>query len=62
MPILVQVRLAALVAALLLAAACRQVAPLPPEALEDLESLEELRVWFNGASDRPRLLLLLSPT
>ena len=62
MPIPLLVRRAAAIVALLLMAACRQVAPLPPEALEDIESLDELRAWFNGERDRARLLVLLSPT
>jgi hypothetical protein len=59
---LVSLRRVAFVVALLVVAACRQVTPLPAEALEDLHSLDALRVWFNGASDKPRLLVLLSPT
>jgi hypothetical protein len=46
----------------LFASSCRQVAPLPAEALTDLASLDEFRASFNAQVHRPRLLVLLSPT
>jgi hypothetical protein len=46
----------------LLASSCRQVAPLPPDALTDVATLDQFRATFNAEAHRPRLLLLLSPT
>ena len=51
-----------LLALLGLVSSCRRVAPLPAEALTDLHSLEQFRAAFDAASDKPRLLVLLSPT
>jgi hypothetical protein len=47
---------------LALVAACRQVEPLPAEALRDLESLDHFKQAFNAAADRHRLLVLVAPT
>jgi hypothetical protein len=41
---------------------CRQVTPLPADALQDIQSLEQFHAAFNGEVNRPRLLVLLSPT
>jgi hypothetical protein len=46
----------------MLASSCRQVVPLPPEALTDVATLDQFRATFNVEAHRPRLLLLLSPT
>ena len=43
-------------------AGCRQVTPLPADALQDIQSLEQFHAAFNGDVNRPRLLVLLSPT
>ncbi|MBI2837373.1 MAG: hypothetical protein HYX75_03610 [Acidobacteria bacterium] len=34
----------------------------PEAAMEDLQSIDELRAHFNKDKDAPRLILLLSPT
>lgn len=44
------------------ASSCRQVTPLPAEALTDLATLDQFRASFNAEANRPRLLVLLSPT
>jgi hypothetical protein len=44
------------------AAACRQVTPLPADALTELASLDQFRQAFNAEAHRARLLVLLSPT
>jgi hypothetical protein len=44
------------------AASCRQVTPLPAEALTDLATLDQFRATFNAESHKPRLVVLLSPT
>ena len=54
--------LAPLALLVLLASSCRQVAPLPAEALTDLATLEQFRATFNADVQRARLLVLLSPT
>lgn len=41
---------------------CRQVTPLPADALQDIQSLEQFQSAFNGDLNRPRLLVLLAPT
>jgi hypothetical protein len=41
---------------------CRQVTPLPAEALTDITTLDQFRATFNAEVSRHRLLLLLSPT
>ncbi len=46
----------------LLASSCRQVTPLPPDALVDMPTLDQFRATFNAEAHRPRLLVLLSPT
>jgi hypothetical protein len=46
----------------LIAGSCRQVTPLPAEALTNLATLDQFRATFNAESHRPRLLILLSPT
>ncbi len=51
-----------LVALLLAGGACRQVTPLPAEALTDLATLDQFRAIFNAEAHRPRLLVLLAPT
>lgn len=53
---------AACALALLIASSCRQVAPLPADALTDLASLDQFRAAFNAETRRPHLLVLLSPT
>lgn len=55
-------RLARLALLALFAVSCRQVAPLPADALTDLASLDQFRAAFNAESRRPHLLVLLSPT
>ena len=55
-------RLLPLTLLVLLTASCRQVTPLPADALTDLATLDQFRAAFNAESDRPRLLVLLSPT
>jgi hypothetical protein len=55
-------RLLPLALLVLLAASCRQVTPLPADALTDLATLDQFRTTFNADSHRPRLLVLLSPT
>ncbi len=55
-------RLLPLALLVLLAASCRQVTPLPADALTDLATLDQFRATFNAESHRPRLLVLLSPT
>jgi len=45
-----------------LAIGCRRVEPLPPEALQDLDSLAQFAQAFNDDADEHRLLVLLSPT
>ena len=52
----------ALLALLASAAACRQVTPLPADALMELASLDQFRQAFNAEAHRARLLVLLSPT
>ena len=44
------------------ASSCRQVTPLPPEALTDITTLDQFRATFNAEANRHRLLVLLSPT
>jgi hypothetical protein len=44
------------------ASSCRQVTPLPAEALSDITTLDQFRASFNAEANRPRLLVLLSPT
>jgi len=41
---------------------CRNVTPLPAEALQDIQSLEQFQDAFNRDVNRPRLLVLLAPT
>lgn len=55
-------RLALLALLALPASSCRQVTPLPAEALTDLATLDQFRAAFNAEANRPRLLVLLSPT
>jgi len=57
-----RVLLAPLALLVLLASSCRQVPPLPAEALTDLATLDQFRETFNADAARPRLLVLLSPT
>ena len=55
--------LASLLALLALpASSCRQVTPLPAEALTDITTLDQFRAMFNAEASRHRLLVLLSPT
>jgi len=42
--------------------ACRQVAPLPESALKDLTSVDQFSRAFNADLNRPRLLVIVSPT
>lgn len=58
----VRSRAVSFVLLVLLAASCRQVQPLPPEALQDLDSLAQFREAFNAGADEHRLVVLLSPT
>ena len=44
------------------ASSCRQVTPLPAEALTDITTLDQFRAMFNAEASRHRLLVLLSPT
>lgn len=46
----------------LAAGSCRQVTPLPADALHDIQSLDQFREAFNRDVHRPRLLVLLAPT
>jgi hypothetical protein len=46
----------------LLGSSCRQVTPLPAEALTDITTLDQFRATFNAEANRHRLLMLLSPT
>jgi hypothetical protein len=57
-------RLALALSALLAwpAVSCRQVSPLPPEALVDVWTLDQFREIFNAQVDKARLLVLLAPT
>ena len=55
-------RLATLALLALLASSCRQVAPLPAEALVDVATLDQFRETFNAHADKARLLVLLAPT
>jgi hypothetical protein len=59
-----RLRVAVLVGLVLVATSggCRNVAPLPAEALSDLASLDDFRTAFNADRDRARLLVLLAPT
>ena len=41
---------------------CRQVDPLPAEALVDVATLDQFRETFNAQVDKARLLVLLAPT
>lgn len=54
--------LASLALLALLVSSCRQVTPLPAEALTDITTLDEFRAAFNAAANRPRLVVLLAPT
>ena len=54
--------LLSLLALVALPASCRQVTPLPAEALTDITTLDEFRAMFNAEASRHRLLVLLSPT
>ena len=57
-------RLALALSALLAwpALSCRQVPPLPAEALVDVATLDQFRETFNAQVDKARLLVLLAPT
>lgn len=46
----------------LLASSCRQVTPLPAEALVDVATLDQFRETFNAQVDKARLLVLVAPT
>jgi hypothetical protein len=52
----------ALLALVVSATTCRQVAPLPADALTELASLDQFRAVFNADAHRARLLVLLAPT
>ena len=54
--------LAVFALAVLAASSCRQVSPLPADALTDVASLDQFRAAFNAETRRPHLLVLLSPT
>ena len=41
---------------------CRQVAPLPAEALVDVATLDQFRETFNAHVDKARLLCCSAPT
>jgi hypothetical protein len=55
-------RLATFALLALLAWSCRQVPPLPAEALVDVATLDQFRETFNAQVDKARLLVLLAPT
>jgi hypothetical protein len=43
-------------------ASCGRTPSLPPSALHDLDSLDQFRAAFNSDVNRPRLVVVLSPT